>query len=236
MLSLLLSLSLAHAAPGVAVLELYTSEGCSSCPAADQLLVKLLDEAHAQQIAVYPLAFHVDYWNRLGWPDPYSEADWSARQAEWQQRLGNSSIYTPQLIVNGKAEFVGSDEAMAREAIRAALAQPAEVTVGVRSGYTGGGSVTATLGLAGVQRQVDVSVVLVEDGLSMAVPKGENAGRTLNHSAVVRSLKRERTSASGPVNVVVSVPSDVDRTHARLVVVVQDTRSGAVLGAAETAL
>ncbi len=104
---------------GFAVLELFTSEGCSSCPPADELLAKIQKESEGKSI--YILAYHVDYWDRLGWKDMFSSADYSKRQTQYGQWLHKSSVYTPQLIVNGKAEFVGSSESAIREAIAAQL-------------------------------------------------------------------------------------------------------------------
>ena len=104
---------------GFAVLELFTSEGCSSCPPADELLAKIQMESEGKPI--YIVAYHVDYWDRLGWKDMFSNADYSKRQTQYGQWLHTSSIYTPQLIVNGKAEFVGSNELAIRGAIAAQL-------------------------------------------------------------------------------------------------------------------
>lgn len=235
-LLLLAALATAHAAPGVAVLELYTSEGCSSCPPADRLLIKLVEEAQQQHLAVYPLAFHVDYWNRLGWPDPFSSADWSARQSGWQAHLGNRSIYTPQLVINGRAELVGSDEAAARAALQAALARPSEVGVRLEAAASGEGAVDVQVILDGLSRRATVSVMLVEDGLSTVVPRGENAGKTLPHGAVVRVMKSVNAQGPGAVSLRLAVPAGVDRARARLVAVVQDAASWAVLGAAGGAL
>src|SRR5215831_17181987 len=103
-----------------AVVELFTSEGCSSCPPADALLADLKSYANGTDKNIYVLSFHVDYWNRLGWRDPFSDAAYSARQTQYDQHFG-SSVYTPQMIVNGKQQFVGSEKKTASEAIAAAL-------------------------------------------------------------------------------------------------------------------
>jgi hypothetical protein len=113
---------------GFAVLELFTSEGCSSCPPADELLAKIQKEAQGKDI--YLLAYHVDYWDRLGWKDVFSNADYSKRQEQYGRWFNSSQIYTPQLIVNGKAEFVGSNEAAIRNAISDQLSTKANVKPG----------------------------------------------------------------------------------------------------------
>src|SRR5258706_10393726 len=93
---------------GIAVIELFTSEGCSSCPPADALLAEILRDARGKNLAIYPLAFHVDYWDHLGWRDPYSDPAYSARQRGYSRTFHRDSIYTPQMIINGVSEFVGS--------------------------------------------------------------------------------------------------------------------------------
>ncbi len=104
---------------GFAVVELFTSEGCSSCPPADELVARIQKEYKDQP--VYILAFHVDYWNRLGWRDVFSNAGYSARQSEYAKYLNLPQVYTPQIVVNGKKEFVGSEEGTLRDAIKNSL-------------------------------------------------------------------------------------------------------------------
>src|SRR5476651_1026951 len=102
-----------------AVVELFTSEGCSSCPPADEAVAKIQKESNGKP--VYILAYHVDYWNRLGWKDVFSTHEYSERQSEYARYLHLQSVYTPQIVVNGKTEFVGSEESVLRNAIRANL-------------------------------------------------------------------------------------------------------------------
>src|ERR1700761_8258700 len=104
---------------GFAVIELFTSEGCSSCPPADALVARVQKESNGKP--VYILAFHVDYWNRLGWKDVFSSAEYSERQSEYAKYLKLESVYTPQVIVNGKKEFVGSEESTLQNSVSAAL-------------------------------------------------------------------------------------------------------------------
>ncbi|MDF2431558.1 MAG: hypothetical protein JWP44_1189, partial [Mucilaginibacter sp.] len=116
---------------GFAVIELFTSEGCSSCPPADELVAKI--EKESKDKPVYILAYHVDYWNRLGWRDVFSSANFSKRQHEYADYLHLQSVYTPQIVVNGKSEFVGSEESTLRKAITASLqkAPAAQLTLTV---------------------------------------------------------------------------------------------------------
>src|ERR1051325_11483071 len=105
------------------LVELFTSQGCSSCPAADRALAEIAAQPAAQR-NVIPLAFHVDYWNYIGWTDPFSSADWSARQRRYGAAFGGGRIYTPQLVVAGAADCVGTDDSRLRKLVAAAAAEP----------------------------------------------------------------------------------------------------------------
>ncbi len=166
------------------LVELFTSEGCSSCPPADRLLARLAAEQPIQGALVVPLALHVDYWNRLGWADPFSSSAFTERQGAYAATFGNAGrVYTPQMVVDGRTEFVGSDERAARHAIEAAAR---ESRAFVRVVPDGAASVRVTV--AGAAAGSDVVLAVVEDGLSSDVTRGENAGRTLAHTAVARAL------------------------------------------------
>ncbi len=176
---------------GVAVVELFTSQGCSSCPPADRVLSKLAkDPAYAGRVV--PLAFHVDYWNYIGWQDPFSDRRWSERQERYAQAYGTSRIYTPQLIVNGGEEMNGADERRVRRAIEKALAtEPAaRVTLGVRREGSSYVIQVEARHDGALVRDLEVWVALYQHGLSTAVGRGENARRTLENDSVVRRLER----------------------------------------------
>jgi hypothetical protein len=182
----------AVAAPRTAVLvELFTSEGCSSCPPADALLAKLLKEQPLPDVEIVPLSLHVDYWNHQGWKDPFSSKAFTARQTEYSKGFGANKIYTPQMVVDGREELNGSDEAAARRAMSAAAARqhlPVRIDARVR-----GTSVRMAIDLPAAPADaepIDVLVALTEDGLTNDVRRGENSGRTLTHVAVVRTLQQ----------------------------------------------
>src|SRR5215469_6268895 len=111
------------------VVELFTSEGCSSCPPADELLTHLRQDLSAKNIQVIPLGFHVDYWNSLGWKDRFSSAEYSHRQEQYTQSLRVDGPYTPQMVIDGSVEFVGNDGGHAQRSIREAASQPEVATV-----------------------------------------------------------------------------------------------------------
>jgi hypothetical protein len=178
------------ARPGVLV-ELFTSEGCSSCPPADALLAKLLETQPVAGAEIVPIELHVDYWDRLGWRDPFSSAAFSRRQEEYSHVFGPDRVYTPQMVVDGAHEFVGSDARLAAGAIKKAGALPhlpLSVSADLQDG-TARISVAAPGAPAEATEKIRVIVAVVEDGLTSSVKHGENAGRTLTHAAVTRRLE-----------------------------------------------
>jgi hypothetical protein len=170
------------AAEPVAVVELFTSEGCSSCPPADRLL---LDFAERSDDRLYPLAFHVDYWNRLGWTDPFSDEAYSQRQRAYARVIGSGRVYTPQMIVNGRTEFVGSRQAQAEQALQRALERTAPATIDL-TGSLEGRTVEIAYAVEGAPEGTVLNLALVQRRAEQDVPRGENAGRTLYHANVVR--------------------------------------------------
>ena len=180
------------AGQGPVVVELFTSQGCSSCPPADRLLSRLKRDPRLAG-AVIPLAFHVDYWNHQGWSDPFSSSLWSQRQEGYAHAFRSNRVYTPQLVVNGRTECVGSSEIEVMRRFREALAAgPAGVVSLAGPGAAGGGearlTVTARLLRPVPGPSVDVWVALTESGLTTAVGAGENATATLHDDQVVRRL------------------------------------------------
>jgi hypothetical protein len=165
------------------VVELFTSQGCSSCPPADDLLRKISTDP-AMRGKVIPLAFHVDYWNRLGWTDPFSSRLWTARQAGYVRALGLNGAYTPQALVDGREQFVGSNGASLHAAIERAARRERNATVAVRLD----GDVVIVD--ATTAASSDVLLVAFENGLATNVERGENGGRVMKNDGVVRELRR----------------------------------------------
>jgi hypothetical protein len=212
-----------------AVVELFTSEGCSSCPPADQVLAELADDAKKTGRRIFPLAFHVDYWNYLGWKDPYSLPASSERQEQYGAALRVGQSYTPQMIVNGKTEFVGSDRRRARKAVDAALALPAQAVVTLRVKADGDGQ-KIEYQVSDAPKEAVLCVAVVESGLVSQVHRGENAGRTLSHANVVR--KFVMVSLGGPTGSVNLEPEySSPKRDLQVIAFLQDRRTLAIFGA-----
>ena len=218
-------------APGFALLELYTSEGCSSCPPAEKLLNKLVQEAGDSNLSIYPLAFHVDYWNRLGWKDRFSSSRWSDRQRQYAMVFRSESIYTPQLIVNGSVEFVGSDESKVRKEIKKVLMKEPVVNVELSAGVDTVGVVRYACTLDTIPANADLILVLIEKGLASDVSRGENKGKTLTHENVVCLLEQISLDESQRIEGRLEIPEDVDQEQIELIALVQDRTSMKILGA-----
>jgi hypothetical protein len=217
---------------GPAVVELFTSEGCSSCPPAEQVLGELSEAAGRSGEPVYCLAFHVDYWNHLGWADPFSSAAFSQRQSQYAQAFHADEVYTPQMIVNGTAQFTGSDRAAARAALGGALGRAglAKLELSVRRGADGG--YTASYAVAGAPAGAVVNVAVTEQGLSSNVERGENAGRLLRDPAVVRWFSTMRVDAQGRGQITLPALAGVNLHQATVVAYVQLPDDMKILGSA----
>lgn len=213
-----------------AVVELFTSEGCSSCPRADKLVSGLYASYHSKNMPVYVLAFHVDYWDGYGWTDAFGKSEFSERQRRYGSFFKLESIYTPQLIINGCEEMVGSNP-KAGTAIESVLQKPASVivTLGpvadpvkkkINLHYT----------LSDVPGNAVLNCAVVESGLVREIWQGENKGRTLKHDNVVRYFRTfEKPLKEG--NVEIDLPSDLHVENSSIVAFIQDEKTWHILGA-----
>ncbi|HLF82997.1 MAG TPA: DUF1223 domain-containing protein [Blastocatellia bacterium] len=237
----------AAAGPRTPVLvELFTSEGCSSCPPADDLLTRLEQTQPVDGAEVIALSEHVDYWNRLGWTDPYSSSQFSARQNDYARAFDTDGAYTPQMVVDGRAQFVGSDSGRARKAIASASRDSkAAVTLSLASEDIRAASITLDVRVASLPEVVgdlaEALLAITESGLRSNVSRGENAGRRLSHTAVVRRLMPlgsvdSQGGAQFVAKPVVQIDKGWKRDNLRAVVFVQERTSRRVLGAASVSL
>jgi len=229
------------------VIELFTSEGCSSCPPADALLARLEREQPVAGAEVVALAQHVDYWNNLGWADPFSSHEFSERQSEYAGAFGNDGVYTPQMIVDGRTEFPGGESGKAFETIAQAAREPkAEVSLARAAEQADAGdALRLSVRVMRLPKltdgdAADVLLAVTESDLSSDVARGENAGRRLTHVCVVRALtKIGYVSAATPpfeADPVVALDKNWRRETLRAVVFLQEHTSRRVVGAASLKL
>jgi hypothetical protein len=215
------------------VVELFTSEGCSSCPPADELLGRLRQPASANGAEVIPLGFHVDYWDSAAWHDRFDSAAYSRRQEEYARKFHIDGPYTPQMVVNGEVEFVGSLAGQARQAIThaARVGPAADVHLSMAENDLLSLSVTNS-------QPADVMLAITEDNLFTNVAGGENNGRVLRHSAVLRELRRLGELSGGIFSTTVRLKLDNGwkRQDLRAVVFVQQNQTGKIIGAASLPL
>jgi len=197
----------------IAVVELFTSEGCSSCPPADELLTRITAEAEAAHREVFTLSFHVDYWDRLGWKDPFSSSSYSDRQRQYAGVMDLSGVYTPQAVVNGSYEVVGSDESKLNDAVAKALSIGAAASfTKLESTHTADQKLSIRYGLKGSFKDCDIHFALVSKQESTAVRRGENSGRRLTHTHVVRQFISTPAAAEGEVSFASSPLPGTDNT------------------------
>jgi len=224
------------------LLELFTSEGCSSCPPADRLLEFLDQKQPVIGADLIVLSEHVDYWDRLGWKDPFSSAQYTSRQQEYTNRYHLDGVYTPQLVVDGHFGLVGSDGREASSAIQRAIRQP-KLAIAISNISGDGGQVTAHIQLPADQstgsRRGILYVALADNHAESHVARGENGGHVLTHVAVTRILKQVGTvnlDSAWAKDVTISLEPGAGLSGLRLVVFVQDPKTGHVRGVAEQKL
>lgn len=224
------------------VLELFTSEGCSSCPPADQLLVRLTEEASGKPdgaASIIALEWHVDYWNYIGWTDPFSSASNTERQRRYADALSRGRSYTPQLVVDGRYECLGSSEDRTRALIgQAAQGQKLRVLIERAPEPEHLDRMVIQVPDAKAGAGAEVSLAITETGVTTAVQRGENAGKSLRHGPVVRSFRRLAQLGPAPLRITadLSLAAAWKRQNLHAVVLVHAPGTGAVLGAAQLAL
>jgi hypothetical protein len=214
------------------MLELFTSEGCSSCPPADQLL-QSLDRQPVANTALIVVSEHVDYWNSLGWSDPYSSAAFSARQQNYSNRLG-TDVYTPQLVIDGHLQATGSDKAEVMQAIARAAREP-KVALSIRATPSSAGLIHVEA--TGASARANLYFIVAADHARSQVLRGENGGRQLSHVAVAQSVTDIGKWDGGTVGRDVpglSKKFSAQAGETRVIAMLADPATGRILGAAET--
>ena len=216
------------------LVELFTSEGCSSCPPADRVLTILQNDQLVPNADVITLGFHVDYWDDGGWKDRFSSIYYTRRQEAYARRLRIDSPYTPQMVVDGSAEFVGSNRSKANDLIGKSAAQPkAQMDLKIENGKL-------IAAIAGLLAHSDATVYLAvtENGLTTSVGGGENAGNKLEHSSVVRDFMTigtvRNTESSFNIELPAPVNKDWNAENIRYVVFLQENDTLKVLAVNQT--
>jgi hypothetical protein len=228
------------------IVELFTSEGCSDCPPADRLLYALEQTQPVPGAEIIPLEQHVDYWNSEGWRDPFSSSQFTFRQKDYVYAFNLATPYTPQMVVDGSAEFVGSDKGSALAAIaKAARVLKANLRIEQHSdaGPTARNLTLhvrlAPLGVSNPKHGADVLLAVTEDNLASNVTRGENAGAHMNHFAVVRGLRvLGRVDSTGGFSATpdLALADNWKRENLHVVVFVQDRSTKRILAASTLSL
>jgi hypothetical protein len=233
-------LGAAHTEPaveGVAVLaELFTSEGCNSCPPADDLLAMLLEQQPIKGVYVIALSEHVTYWDHQGWKDPFGSPQFTTRQQQYGLRFNLDSIYTPQLIIDGTREFVGSDKRAIERALTDAAKSP-KSPLQVEAA-PGNGVINASASGPGLSAQKDAELwfALTEDHLVVDVKRGENANKTMRHSGVVRVLQSAGGVDVTSKRVSMKLSPNWNRDNLRVVAFVQSKKDRRVISVGTASL
>jgi hypothetical protein len=217
------------ATKGFAVVELFTSEGCSSCPPADELVSRIEKETKDQP--VYILAYHVDYWNRLGWKDVFSSAEYSNRQSQYAEWLHSGSVYTPQIVVNGQKEFIGSEEGILRNAIKSNLQKSANHTLSFSDFKINNNKVTLQYHTEATEGNTSLILAVVAKAAQSKVKSGENSGRTLSHVQIVRQLQTIDLNGKHEGNSNVAIQQGLNIKDLEIIGFVQNQTNGEIIAA-----
>ncbi len=216
------------------LVELFTSEGCSSCPPADDLLRRINGKRTDDGKLIIGVSEHVTYWDHGGWKDPFDSDAITDRQTQYSEKFHLDSPYTPQMIVNGKTQLIGSDGKALLQAIQDAQPQP--VTVKIVSSTIEGKAIAMVVSVAGElpKHGADLFAVVAQDETTTNVTAGENKGRTLENSAVARTFEKVgKVKNAGETTVRIPLPGDLKTTtesRRHLIVWAQEPDLGPVLG------
>lgn len=216
---------------GFAVMELFTSQGCSSCPRADELLGEY---AEKNDDRIIPIAFHVDYWNYLGWKDSFATLQYTQRQENYNNRFLHTSVYTPQLIINGEKEMVGSDKEKIKNVVNTSLNEKPEATITIKKLTIANGWMEVEYSIDGSNSYAILNAVLVQHKTSTAIKAGENNGSTLINCNVARDFVSLDVTSSGTCKL--HLPTGVNSKELSVILFTQDSDSGKITGAVKKGL
>jgi hypothetical protein len=211
------------------LLELFTSQGCSSCPSADKLVEKTLLDAQKSGKKVFALSYHVDYWDRLGWKDPYSQTQFTQRQYDYAKWMNSANVYTPQIVVNGTEEFVGSDSKKMAQTLNKLSDSDSKINFQFENIEWKNESITLELNLSNFPKNSQLNVALVNKNTETSIPRGENEGRKLTGVNVVRVLQKiSPTNLKNQINLI--IPKNLEKANSRIIAFLQDKNTHQITG------
>ena len=217
---------------GFVVMELFTSQGCSSCPPADEILGKY---AMAEDEHIIPIAFHVDYWNRLGWTDSFSNPKFTQRQHEYASKFGLESVYTPQLIINGQKEILGSDQRSITGIVDGFLKEPSATDIKVADKLIHAGQVEISYSLNRISPGCFMNGVLLKNKTFTQIRAGENRGmKQVNYNVVKNFARLPLSGTVGKISL--QLPPAFITGENSIVLFVQNEVSGKIIGAVKLKL
>lgn len=211
----------------IAVLELFTSQGCSSCPPADKLVATYTSKEN-----VIPLSFHVDYWDRLGWKDPFSSHGYSQRQYMYASAL-HSNVYTPQLVINGTSEMVGSDANKISTALNKIFSEQSDASLTIRKAQIQNGKININFDVSGNIQNSVLNIAVIEKKTVTPIKAGENGGATLTDFNVVRNFKTVPKVESGENNTSIDFPLILKSSNRAVVLYLQQKKDNHISAASK---
>ena len=214
-----------HLSGKMVVLELFTSQGCSSCPPADKLVATYTSKEN-----VIPLSFHVDYWDRLGWKDPFSSHHYSQRQYMYASAL-HSNVYTPQLVINGTTEMVGSDANKISSTLHKVFSEQPDASITITKTEPENGKINISFDVEGNMQNSVLNIAVIEKKTVTPVKAGENGGATLTDYNVVRSFETLNKFETGENNASIDFTSSLEPKNRAVVLYLQQKKNNHILAA-----
>lgn len=214
---------------GFAVVELFTSQGCSSCPIADKLLGKFIEQYSNAGKRLIALSFHVDYWDKLGWKDPFSQHIFSERQSSYSAQLKLENVYTPQVIVNGQSETVGSNEKLINQFINKGFTEKNITNLSIKDTQLNPQKIGITYILENLKDGLILNFAIVQNKVTTKINAGENDGVTLSNYNIVRSWKAEEASSAGEHFIDLEIPKGYNTNDFSIIVFAQQKENGKII-------
>jgi len=216
-----------HLSGKIVVLELFTSQGCSSCPPADKLV-----GTYSSKENVVALSFHVDYWDRLGWKDPFSAHEYSQRQYMYASAL-HSTVYTPQLVINGTVEMIGSDANKISSTLQKVFTEQPEASLAISKTENENGKINIKFDIEGNIQNSVLNIAVIEKKTVTPVKAGENGGATLTDYNVVRSFETLKKFEKGENTTSIDFTSSIEPKNRAIVLYLQEKKNNHILAASK---